>query len=248
MHRTRHSSDDRLWMLRALDLARTMRGHVWPNPPVGCVIVKDGIVVAEAATQSGGRPHAERKALDAAGAAANGATLYVTLEPCCHWGKTPPCADAIVDARVARVVCAIRDPDPRVNGGGVAKLRQAGIGVSVGACADAAESLMSGFFNRIRRGVPELIVLDGNTAEPPTGVDALIMSSQHGTRLLARPAEIDISGIEPNRLLARLGEVGLTSVAVSRHDPLLPALSAETCIEAATSQASSSCTPALLQR
>ncbi|MEL6317419.1 MAG: bifunctional diaminohydroxyphosphoribosylaminopyrimidine deaminase/5-amino-6-(5-phosphoribosylamino)uracil reductase RibD, partial [Pseudomonadota bacterium] len=154
---TRHSSDDLVWMGRALDLAQAMRGHVWPNPPVGCVIVKDGAAVAQAATNVGGRPHAERQALEKAGPLARGATLYVTLEPCCHWGETPPCADAIVDAEISRVVCAIRDPDPRVNGGGFATLRRAGLDLSVGARAGDAERLISGFANRIRHGVPEVV-------------------------------------------------------------------------------------------
>ena len=123
---TPHNSD-LFFMQRALDLARDMRGYVWPNPPVGCVIVKDAEVIAKAATHPGGRPHAERKAIAMAGCAALGATLYVTLEPCCHWGKTPPCTDAIIEAGVARVVCAVQDPDPRVNGGGFQKLRDAGI-------------------------------------------------------------------------------------------------------------------------
>ncbi|MEO0426364.1 MAG: bifunctional diaminohydroxyphosphoribosylaminopyrimidine deaminase/5-amino-6-(5-phosphoribosylamino)uracil reductase RibD [Pseudomonadota bacterium] len=226
MRPTRPSSDDEAWIRRALDLAQAMRGHVWPNPPVGCVIVKDGLVVAEAATQPGGRPHAERKALELAGPEAEGATLYVTLEPCCHWGKTPPCADAIVDAGVSRVVCAIRDPDPRVNGGGFAKLRGAGLDVSVGLCAAEAERLMSGFFHRVRHGEPEIVVMNHDTAtEVPAGVDALILSSPHGPRLVARPGEIDVSGVERHRLLSRMGEVGLTSVAVQSHDLLLSALS-----------------------
>lgn len=231
-----HSSDDLLWMRRALDLAQTMRGHVWPNPPVGCVIVKDGVAVAKAATHAGGRPHAERKALDQAGVAARDATLFVTLEPCCHWGKTPPCADAIIDAGVARVVAAIRDPDPRVNGGGFAKLRNAGVAVSIGACADEAKRLMSGFFHRIRHGVPEVILVDGVSATLPAGVDALILSSPHGPRLIAVSGEIDLSGIERQRLLARMGELGLTSVAVSRHDPLRFVLSTSTAVDANTPQ------------
>lgn len=225
MSPTRHSSD-RLWMQRALGLANRMRGLVWPNPPVGCVIVKDGVAVAEAATHSGGRPHAERKALDQAGAAADGATLYVTLEPCCHWGKTPPCVDKIVDAGVSRVVCAIQDPDPRVNGGGFAKLRKASVDVLVGLGADAAEQLMSGFFHRVRYGVPELIVINHPLEEIPAGVDALIVSSQRGPRLLARSGAIDISGVPAHQLRQQMGALGLTSVAVSNDDPMRSVLSA----------------------
>lgn len=229
---TRHSSDDLVWMGRALDLAQAMRGHVWPNPPVGCVIVKDGAAVAQAATNVGGRPHAERQALEKAGPLARGATLYVTLEPCCHWGETPPCADAIVNAGVLRVVCAIKDPDPRVNGGGFQKLKKGGVTVTVGVCASDAERLMSGFFHRIRRGAPEVIVVDTEITAPPTGVDALIVWSQHGPRLIARPGEIDVSGVDTHHLLARMGEFGLTSVAVSEGDPLLAALSSPKRVEA----------------
>lgn len=216
-------SSDRQWMARALGLAETMRGRVWPNPPVGCVIVQHGLVVAEAVTQPGGGPHAERKALDQAGASASGATLYVTLEPCCHWGKTPPCTDAIIAAGISRVVCAIRDPDPRVNGGGIQMLASAGLDVTIGLCAEEAERLMSGFFHRIRHGAPELVVVDPSPEEVPAGVDALLLPTQHGLRLLARSGEIDLAGVEPHRLLARMGELGLTSVAVSGDDPLLSA-------------------------
>lgn len=202
-----------------------MRGHVWPNPPVGCVIVKDGLAVAEAATQPGGRPHAERKGLDQAGASATGATLYVTLEPCCDWTRTPPCVDAIIGAGVSRVVCAIRDPDPRVNGGGFAKLREARLDVMVGLCEGEAARLVSVFFHRVRHGQPELVVMGHTLSEVPAGVDAMIISSQRGPRLLSRPGEIDVAGVEQHRLLRRMGEFGLTSAAVSGSDPLLSALS-----------------------
>lgn len=221
---TRRSSDV-LWMLRALRLADKMRGHVWPNPPVGCVIVRDGVLVAEAATHAGGRPHAERKALWQAGAGAEGARLYVTLEPCCHWGMTPPCADAIVKAGVSSIVCAIRDPDPRVNGGGFAKLRNAGLEVMVGLGADEAKRLMSGFFHRVRYGEPELVVVDEARAKVPAGIDALILSAPHGPRLVARSGEIDISEVPAHRLLQQMGALGLTSVAVSSCDPLRTVLS-----------------------
>ncbi|MEM8838443.1 MAG: bifunctional diaminohydroxyphosphoribosylaminopyrimidine deaminase/5-amino-6-(5-phosphoribosylamino)uracil reductase RibD [Pseudomonadota bacterium] len=229
MRPTQHSFDDLYWMRRALDLANKMRGHVWPNPPVGCVIVKDGIVLSEAATHAGGRPHAERKALDQASANAEGATLYVTLEPCCHYGKTPPCTDAIIAAGISTVVCAIRDPDPRVNGEGFRKLREAGINVRIGLCADEAKELMSGFFHRIRYGVPEVILLDASSAPTPPGIDALIVSSPDGLRVITRSGDaikdLDLSGIEPHRLLARMGELGLTSVAVAKRDQLAATLS-----------------------
>ncbi len=141
-------------MRAALALARRGLGNVWPNPAVGCVVVRDGRVVGRAVTAPGGRPHAEPLALAMAGGAARGATAYVTLEPCCHHGRTPPCTDALVAAGVARVVIAALDPDPRVNGAGAARLREAGIAVEVGTLAGEAEALNAGFFTRIRDGRP----------------------------------------------------------------------------------------------
>ena len=125
-------ADDIAHMRAALALARRGLGSTWPNPSVGCVVVKDGRVAGRAVTAPGGRPHAEPLALDLAGTAARGATVYVTLEPCCHWGRTPPCTDALINAGVARVVVATRDPDPRVDGAGIARLRAAGIAVDEG--------------------------------------------------------------------------------------------------------------------
>jgi diaminohydroxyphosphoribosylaminopyrimidine deaminase/5-amino-6-(5-phosphoribosylamino)uracil reductase len=145
---------DRGWMTGALALAGQQLGAVWPNPAVGAVVVCDGRLIARGATQPGGRPHAERVALDRAGSAARGATLYVTLEPCSHHGQTPPCVDAIEAAGIARVVIAAEDPDPRVDGRGVAQLRAAGIVVEVGVCREEAEALNAGFFSRIRSGRP----------------------------------------------------------------------------------------------
>jgi diaminohydroxyphosphoribosylaminopyrimidine deaminase/5-amino-6-(5-phosphoribosylamino)uracil reductase len=127
---------------------------VWPNPAVGCVLVKDGIVVGRGWTQQGGRPHAETEALARAGAKARGSTAYVTLEPCSHHGVTPPCVDALIGAGVARVVVACRDPDPRVDGRGIAKLRDAGIEVVEGVARAEAEALNAGFFLRVRENRP----------------------------------------------------------------------------------------------
>src|SRR6267154_2720026 len=114
-------------MRLAFALGRHGLGRTWPNPAVGAVLVKDGVIVGRGWTQLGGRPHAETEALARAGDAAHGATAYVTLEPCCHWGRTPPCADALVAAGLRRVVVALEDPDPRVASGGLARLRAAGI-------------------------------------------------------------------------------------------------------------------------
>ena len=123
---------DQRFMQLALALGRRGQGRTWPNPAVGAVVVKDGVIVGRGWTQPGGRPHAEPEALRRAGDAARGATLYVTLEPCSHVGKSPPCADAIIAAGIARVVSAIEDPNPQVAGGGHARLRAAGIVVDVG--------------------------------------------------------------------------------------------------------------------
>lgn len=143
-------------MAHALRLARRGLGNVWPNPAVGCVIVKEGRVVGRGWTQPGGRPHAEPVALAQAGAAARGATVYVTLEPCAHHGKTPPCAEALIKAGVGRVVTAFVDPDPRVGGRGHAMLRAAGIAVTVGLREAEARALQRGFLSRITLGRPML--------------------------------------------------------------------------------------------
>jgi len=141
-------------MRAALALARRSLGRTWPNPAVGCVIAKDGHIVARGRTQDGGRPHAEADALGKAGEAARGATVYVTLEPCSHFGKSPPCADALVRAGVARVVSAMEDPNPEVNGQGHDRLRAAGIAVEVGEGASEASEINAGFLLRVRAGRP----------------------------------------------------------------------------------------------
>jgi diaminohydroxyphosphoribosylaminopyrimidine deaminase/5-amino-6-(5-phosphoribosylamino)uracil reductase len=141
-------------MRAALALARRSLGRTWPNPAVGCVIVKDGAIVGRGRTQDGGRPHAEADALAQAGDAARGATAYVTLEPCAHVGKSPPCADALIKAGVAKVVSALEDPFPEVNGQGHAGLRAAGIAVEVGDGAKEAAEINAGFLLRVREGRP----------------------------------------------------------------------------------------------
>lgn len=148
------SEADGRFMRLALGLAARGLGNVWPNPAVGCVIVNEGQIVGRGWTQPGGRPHAERRALDQAGPAARGATAYVTLEPCAHHGKTPPCAEGLIAAGVARVVSAQEDPDPRVAGRGHAMLRAAGIAVEVGVMEPEARALQAGFLSRITQGRP----------------------------------------------------------------------------------------------
>lgn len=156
-------------MRLALTLGRRGQGNCWPNPAVGCVIVANGRVVGRGWTQPGGRPHAEPMALAQAGANAKGATAYVTLEPCAHHGKTPPCAEALITAGVSRVVTALKDPDPRVNGGGHAVLRGAGIKVTSDVGSEEAAHDHLGFLTRIREGRPMVTLklamsLDGRIA------------------------------------------------------------------------------------
>src|SRR6201991_551728 len=140
------SEQDVRYMRLALALGRRGLGRTWPNPAVGALVVKDGVIVGRGWTQPGGRPHAEVVALAQAGEAARGATLYVTLEPCSHVGKSPPCADAIIAAGIKRVVSAIGDPNPEVAGRGHARMRDAGIEVDIGLCAGEAARVHAGHF------------------------------------------------------------------------------------------------------
>ncbi|MCX7627483.1 MAG: bifunctional diaminohydroxyphosphoribosylaminopyrimidine deaminase/5-amino-6-(5-phosphoribosylamino)uracil reductase RibD [Methylophilaceae bacterium] len=162
-------ADDHRYMSRALQLAVRGLDTTMPNPRVGCVIVKEGVIVGEGWHECAGGPHAEIRALDQAGAAARGATVYVTLEPCSHHGRTPPCADALIAAGVARVIAAMRDPNPKVAGSGLARLHAHGIGVSIGLLEAQARELNAGFISRMERGRPWLrskiaASLDGATA------------------------------------------------------------------------------------
>ena len=169
-------------MALALALGARGLGRVWPNPAVGCVIVgPGGRVLGRGWTQPGGRPHAETVALAQAGAAARGATAYVSLEPCAHHGRTPPCAEALVAAGVARVVTALEDPDPRVAGRGHAILRAAGIAVTPGVMAAEAEALQRGFLSRIRTGRPML------TLKLATSFDGRIATAAGESRWITGP-------------------------------------------------------------
>ena len=143
-------------MQLALALGRRGLGNTWPNPAVGAVIVKDGVILGRGWTRPGGRPHAETEALKHAGRAARGATLYVTLEPCSHHGKTPPCVDAIIRAGIARVVAALDDPNPEVAGQGIARLRERKIAVDTGLGAGAAGRAHVGHIRRITSGRPHI--------------------------------------------------------------------------------------------
>jgi diaminohydroxyphosphoribosylaminopyrimidine deaminase/5-amino-6-(5-phosphoribosylamino)uracil reductase len=220
---------DTSMMQRALQLAERGLFITDPNPRVGCVLVKDGSVVGEGFTSPVGGPHAEVIALRSAGAAAAGATAYVTLEPCSHFGRTPPCVDALLSAKIARVVFAIGDPNPQVNGNGAGRLQAAGVQVESGLLADEARELNVGFFTRMREGRPWVVVklgmsLDGKVALA-NGVSQWITSETSrldvqkqrarssailtgvGTvladdpRLTIRASEIDMQGRKPLRVI-----------------------------------------------
>jgi len=167
------TEDLRLMDLRlmelALSLGRRGLGRTWPNPAVGAVIVKDGTIVGRGWTQPGGRPHAEVEALRRAGSTAHGATLYVTLEPCSHHGKSPPCADAVIAAGISRVVSAIEDPNPEVAGDGHARLRAAGIAVDVGVGADEARHDHAGHILRFCAGRPRVVLKLAISADGKAG-------------------------------------------------------------------------------
>jgi len=206
------ADDDARWMDAALAFGRRGLGLTAPNPSVGALLVKDGAVVGRGVTQPGGRPHAERRALDEAGAAARGATLYVTLEPCAHHGVTPPCAEAIVAAGVARVVSALDDPDPRVAGNGHARLREAGIEVVVGVGAKAARRDHLGHILRVTEGRPMVTLKLARTA------DGFAAGDEHDGRL-AITGEIANLRVQAMRSLHDAIMVGVGTAITD--DPLL---------------------------
>ena len=161
---------DLRFMQLALSLGRRGLGRTSPNPAVGAVVVKDGVIVGRGWTQPGGRPHAETETLKRAGKEAKGATLYVTLEPCSHQGKTQPCVDAIIRSGIARVVSALEDPNPEVAGQGYAKLRERGIAVDVGLEAEAAARQHAGHIRRMRDGRPQVLLKLAASADGKAGL------------------------------------------------------------------------------
>jgi diaminohydroxyphosphoribosylaminopyrimidine deaminase / 5-amino-6-(5-phosphoribosylamino)uracil reductase len=237
------SSQDSVWMAQALRLAERGLYTASPNPRVGCVLVRDGDVVGEGWHERAGEPHAEVLALRAAGEAARGATAYVTLEPCSHHGRTPPCADALIAAGVARVAVAVQDPNPRVAGQGIAKLCAAGIEVECGLMEAAARELNIGFFARMTRGTAWLrskiaMSLDGRTALA-NGVSQWITGEaarQDVQHWRARSCAV-LTGI--NTVLAddpqlNVRESALTTSAESLHFPPLTAEGSLPCSGAPT--------------
>jgi diaminohydroxyphosphoribosylaminopyrimidine deaminase/5-amino-6-(5-phosphoribosylamino)uracil reductase len=235
-------------MMLALAEARRARGWSSPNPPVGAVVVRDGVVVGRGRTQPPGQAHAEVVALRAAGAAARGATLYVTLEPCAHQGRTPPCTEAIIAAGIARVHVAVRDPNPRVDGAGLAALERAGIATTLGDGAEAAARLIEGFTTQILTGRPLVIAkyamsLDGRIAtrtgqsrwitgpaarahlhRTRAAVDAILVGA--GTaladdpQLTARPPDTAAPVHQPLRIV--LDSAGRVPPTARLFDPALP--------------------------
>jgi diaminohydroxyphosphoribosylaminopyrimidine deaminase/5-amino-6-(5-phosphoribosylamino)uracil reductase len=162
--------NDERFMQLALSLGRRGLGRTWPNPAVGAVIVKDGVVLGRGWTQDGGRPHAEVEALRRAKKSAQGATLYVTLEPCSHQGQTPPCADAVIKAGIARVVSAMEDPNPEVAGQGHERLRAKGIAVETGLLEEAAAHDHAGHIARMREGRPHVTLKLAVSADGKAGL------------------------------------------------------------------------------
>ncbi len=196
-------------MAAALALARRGVGNTWPNPSVGCVLVRNGRVVGRGATAPGGRPHAETAALAMAGAAARGATAYVTLEPCAHHGRTPPCADALISAGVARVFVAIADPDARVDGQGIIRLRAAGIAVETGLLAEQAREVNAGFLIRVRHARPLV------TLKLATTLDGKIATRGGESQWITRPSSRRVA----HRLRGRHDAVMVGVGTVLSDDP-----------------------------
>jgi diaminohydroxyphosphoribosylaminopyrimidine deaminase/5-amino-6-(5-phosphoribosylamino)uracil reductase len=208
-------------MAHALRLAARGLGQTWPNPAVGCVIVAGGRAVGRGWTQPGGRPHAETVALAQAGPAARGATAFVTLEPCAHHGRTPPCAEALIAAGVARVVTAAGDPDPRVAGCGHAMLRAAGIAVAEGVLAAEARRLNAGFLLRVAAGRPFVTLklatsLDGRIANA-AGVSQWITGPEARRRVHAMRARHDAVMVGIGTALADDPELTVRDLGVARQ-------------------------------
>ena len=231
MSPTEQSVLDAAYMARALELARKGVYSTHPNPRVGCVIVRDGAIVGEGWHVRTGEPHAEVHALRQAGAKARGATAYVTLEPCSHHGRTPPCAEALVQAGVARVVAAMQDPNPQVAGRGLARLQEAGIEVVCGVLESQARELNVGFIKRMQYGLPYVRVklamsLDGRTAMA-SGESQWITgpAARAAVQRLRARASVVLTGadtvlVDGARLTVRPDELGLnaelTALAMTR--------------------------------
>lgn len=215
-------ADDRRWMRVAIAEARRAEGRTAPNPPVGCVIISaDGRLLASGHTAIGGRPHAEIQALAMAGAAARGATAYVTLEPCAHHGQTGPCADALAEAGIARVVVALRDPDERVNGRGIDRLAENGIALRIGVEAEAARRVMSGFLSRTTRSRPFV------TLKTATSLDGMIALADGAKRWITGPRMRNYVHLQRSRSDGLLSAVGTVLADDPEFTCRLPGLRAD---------------------
>jgi diaminohydroxyphosphoribosylaminopyrimidine deaminase / 5-amino-6-(5-phosphoribosylamino)uracil reductase len=202
---------DQRFMALALTLGRRGLGNAWPNPAVGALVVKDGVVIGRGWTQPGGRPHAEVEALRRAGTAARGATLYATLEPCSHHGKTPPCVDAIVAAEIARVVSALEDPNPEIAGQGHARLKSQGIAVTTGVCVDEAKRAHTGHIRRVRDGRPHITLKLAVSADGKAG-----LAGRKPAAITSEPAR------ERVQLMRAMNDAVLTGIGtVLADDPQL---------------------------
>jgi len=201
---TAGTNDDLRFMALALSLGRRGLGNVWPNPAVGAVIVKDGVIVARGWTHAGGRPHAEVEALRRARKDAQGATMYVTLEPCSHQGKSPPCADAIIKAGIARVICALEDPNPEVAGKGHSRLRDKGIAVDVGLGAEEARRAHAGHITRMIFRRPHVLLKLAISADGKVG-----LAGRKPVAITAEPARARVFQIraQHDAVLVGLGTV-----------------------------------------
>src|SRR4029077_7518051 len=207
-----------------LVLARRALGRSWPNPAVGCVLVREGRVVGRSWTQPGGRPHAETEALARAGEAARGATAYVTLEPCSHYGQTPPCADALTAAGIKRAVVAMEDPDPRVSGQGIDRLQRSGVSVALGLGESEAAEINAGFFLRIRKNRPLVtlklaMTLDGRIATH-TGESRWITGEPARARAHLLRAQNDAIMVGSGTVLADDPLLNVRLPGLERYSPL----------------------------
>jgi diaminohydroxyphosphoribosylaminopyrimidine deaminase/5-amino-6-(5-phosphoribosylamino)uracil reductase len=207
--------DDLHFMALALGLGRRGLGRTWPNPAVGAVVVRPqaggAVIVGRGWTEPGGRPHAETQALARAGAAARGATLYVTLEPCSHFGRTPPCADAIIAAGIAQVVSALEDPNPQVAGAGHRRLAEAGIELKVGLGAEAARLAHAGHIRRMREGRPQVLLKLAVSADGKAG-----LAGRRPAPITGEPARARV------HLMRAMNDAVLTGIGtVLADDPLL---------------------------
>jgi diaminohydroxyphosphoribosylaminopyrimidine deaminase/5-amino-6-(5-phosphoribosylamino)uracil reductase len=198
-------------MTLALTLAARGLGRVWPNPAVGCVILRDGHIIGRGWTQAGGRPHAETEALRRAGAAARGATAVVSFEPCSHHGETPPCADALIEAGIRQVVTATEDPDPRVHGRGIERLRAAGVAVTTGTGEEAARALNRGFILKVTQQRPMF------TLKLATSLDGRIAAAGGDSRWITGPEARQVA----HRLRASHDAVLVGAATALSDDPEL---------------------------